>query len=214
MAKLYLEDPKIILWQNYKGHRRVIPVQIDLLNVLKDEIHLSALNPSDLRNLDEGVSIYLNSPFLSLLFKTDVGKLTSEEAILKMPSEIKVLEHRRHPRHFFKGKKLPYMTLLTPKDHRAEQSSSWENYIFDISSSGASIWLFKKYLDYIKVDEAIIVKRINGQPLGYNQEFIVRNINEVNYKKDGESLTLIRVGGEFRTLIDVDLYFPSMKKWR
>lgn len=140
LKRIQLEEEEVFIWQNHQGKRNIIYCKIEKVDPGMGNFSISPIDEAQSFQLEKKLSLYIKGEFESILFKQDVSFFTESLVILKIPSEIRIVEKRSISRKKFELSD-QYKIVIAKYEKNSKKPRKFDLFLLDISLKGISFFV-------------------------------------------------------------------------
>jgi len=201
----------VLLWQNINGKKITINCMMTTFLALEDKIIFNFNNSTNAQQIDTAKAIYGRCNERSLIFKSTISDIITNEITINLPTEVRVLENRTHGRDIFGINSVIYSSVEKIEDDLLGKSK-FNLRLFDISQSGASFVVKTSEKKLFRVGEFLNISSFDQfqmkDPLGCE----ILHLTDVLQNDATSSFSFRKMGVKFDFAIPEKIYLSILER--
>lgn len=194
LKRIHQEEEEVFVWQNKEGKREIIYCQIEKIDPGVGNFSIRPMDLSQSLKLEKNLSLYIKGELESILFKQEVSFASGSIAILKIPTEIRVIEKRAVARTTFQftdNKKI----ILAKYAPNSQRPRRFDLVTLDVSIKGISFFISPNQLLSFTAGDQVYVVELGGKKFSTPLTATVKYISR--YSSSVDDIRGHRVGVQF-----------------
>jgi hypothetical protein len=194
----------ILVWQNHQGRRPSCKASITFVDLEQKAIIITPNTPEDaaiFQQFDSKLTFYIKGEVFSILFKQERPSVIEEANVIRIPipSEVQLIEKRAEARANYDELILKIKAGVYLGGLGQDNTKFVNAELYDVSISGMSICIDKKYAHQIYVKDTVRILKLGE--FRFPENFL-GTIVYMSPKRDNSSL--LKLGVRFHQKITQD----------